>query len=262
MTTSSTHTGTRARAAGRRPTLDRAVAMRLAAEEYQRVVAQLRSLSAHDWSRPTDCPDWDVRALATHMLGMAEMAASLREQIRQNRKANRAGGVYIDALTALQVAERTDMNPTQIIERFAQIAPRAARARRRAPGLIRRRTMPAPQPVGGKPESPQEAWTFGYLIDVVLTRDPWMHRTDIAGATGSDLALTAEHDGVLVDDVVKEWAARHGQACSLVLSGPAGGSWSFGTGGPTLQADAVQFCRGLSGRGETDGLLLATEVPF
>lgn len=104
MTTSSTPTGARNRAAARRPALDRTVAMRLAADEYQRVADQLRSLSAPDWSRPTACSDWDVRAVATHLLGMAEMAASLSEQIRQNRKANRAGGVYIDALTALQVA--------------------------------------------------------------------------------------------------------------------------------------------------------------
>ncbi len=235
--------------------------MRLAAEEYQRVVAQLRSLSADDWSRPTACAGWDVRALATHMLGMAEMAATVREQIRQNRKAGRAGGVFLDALTALQVAERTDMTPPRIVERFAEVGPRAARGRRRAPGLVRRRTISKPQAAGGKPDSPQEAWTFGYLIDVVLTRDPWMHRTDIAAATGASLTLTAEHDGVLVDDVVKEWAARHGQACSLMLTGPAGGSWSFGTGGPVFETDAVQFCRGLCGRGSPEGLL-ATEVPF
>ncbi len=260
MATSPTTT-TGNRAAGRRPVLDRAVAMRLAAEEYQRVVDQLRSLTAQDWSRPTACPGWDVRALAAHMLGMAEMAASLREQIRQNRKATRAGGVFIDALTGLQVTERAHLTAAQIVDRFAEVGPRAARGRRRAPALVRRRTMPALQPVGGKPDSRQEAWTFGYLIDVILTRDPWLHRSDIAEATGAALVMTAEHDGVLVDDVVKEWATRHGQPCSLVLTGPAGGSWSFGPGRPTLEADAVQFCRGLSGRGQTEGLL-ATEVPF
>ena len=29
-----------------------------------------------------------------------------------------------------------------------------------------------------------EPWTFGFLFDVILTRDPWLHRTDIAAATG------------------------------------------------------------------------------
>jgi hypothetical protein len=121
--------------------------------------------------------------------------------------------------------------------------------------------MPDEQPVGGKPDSPSERWTLGFLIDVILTRDPWMHRTDIAAATGTELTLTPEHDGVLVADVVQEWANRHGQAVDLVLTGPVGGSWSFGTGGPQLRLDAVEFCRLLSGRGPAEGLL-AVEVPF
>lgn len=245
----------------RRPALDRREAMRLAADEYDRVVSQLRSLSPQDWQAPSGCPPWDVRALAAHMLGMAEMAASLREQLRQMRKAKRAGGVFIDALTALQVDERADMTPQQILDRFSQVAPRAAKARRRAPGLVRGRAMPDPQPVGGRPDSPVESWTFGYLVDVILTRDPWMHRTDIAAATNRPLHLTPEHDGVLVADVVQEWAGRHGQPCRLTLTGPAGGSWSFGAGGPQLQHDAVDFCRVLAGRGQGEGLL-RTEVPF
>lgn len=258
MSTATTGTGGRT---ARQPALDRRVAMKLASEEYDRVLVQLRSLSHEDWSRPTDCPAWDIRALASHLLGMAEMSASLREQIRQVRKAGRAGGVFIDALTGLQVDERRDMSPAQIVDRFAEVGPRAARGRRRTPGLVRRRTMPDAQPVGGKPDSPSEKWTFGFLVDVILTRDPWLHRTDIAAATGRSMQLTADHDGLLVADVVAEWAERHHQPCSLTLTGPAGGSWSFGSGGPVLQLDAVEFCRAISGRGPAEGLL-AVEVPF
>lgn len=245
----------------RRPALDRAVAMRLAAVEYDRVVAQLSTLCPQDWAAPSGCPPWDVRQLAAHLLGMAEMAASLREQLHQTRAARKAGGVFIDALTALQVAERDHLSPDEIVERFARVAPKAARARRRTPGVLRSRTMPDAQPVGGHPDSGTEAWTFGYLLDVILTRDPWMHRTDIAAATGRPLELTADHDGVIVADVVLDWAGRHGRPCRLTLSGPAGGSWTFGTGGESLELDAVQFCRTLAGRGRGEGLL-ATEVPF
>jgi uncharacterized protein (TIGR03083 family) len=117
--------------------------------------------------------------------------------------------------------------------------------------------MPIPQQVGDRPEQ----WTFGYLIDVILSRDTWMHRVDIARATGQDLVLTADHDGVLVADVAAEWAGRHGQPCTLTLTGPAGGSWTWGTGGPALELDAVEFCRLLSGRGQANGLL-DVPVPF
>jgi hypothetical protein len=69
--------------------------------------------------------------------------------------------------------------------------------------------------------------------------------------------LTADHDGVLVDDVVHEWAERHGEPFTLHLTGPAGGTW--GSGGPKLEFDAVEFCRSISGRGTAP---FDTEVPF
>ena len=78
--------------------------------------------------------------------------------------------------------------------------------------------------VGGE----QETWRMGYLLDVILTRDPWMHRVDIARATGRELELTPEHDGRIVADVVAEWARRHGQPCTLTLTGPAGGEFVAG----------------------------------
>ena len=243
----------------RAPVLPRQVAMRLAATEYQRFADLLGALAPSDWTRPTDCPGWDVRAMSAHALGMVEMAASIRENSRQIRLARRRGGVFIDALTGLQVDERQQMTPAQITGRFAARAPKAARGRRRAPGFIRHRVTPDLQrvEVGGR----DEAWTTGYLIDVILTRDPWMHRADIARATGAAHVLTPDHDGVLVADVVAEWAARHGQPYMLHLTGPAGGTWASGDGGPLIEDDAVEFCRILSGRGHADGLL-AIQVPF
>ena len=241
----------------RAPVLPRDVAMRLGATEYERFADMLRTLCSGDWTRPTDCPGWDVRAMAAHALGMVEMAASVRENYRQLRLARRRGGVFIDALTGLQVDERQYMTPEEIIGRFVARAPKAARGRRRAPGFIRRRVVPELQQVGGR----DEVWTMGYLVDVILTRDPWMHRADIARATGAAHVLTADHDGVLVADVAAEWAARHAQPYTLHLTGPAGGTWASGEGGPLIEIDAIEFCRILSGRGHGDGLL-AIQVPF
>jgi uncharacterized protein (TIGR03083 family) len=237
-------------------TLDRTTAGRLAATEYDRLGELLRTLEPDDWARPTECPGWDVRAMAGHVLGMTEMAASLRQTVLQNIGAARAGG-GIDALTALQVRTRAGLPVADVIERYAVAAPRAVRGRRRLSRLIGRRTLPEDQVVGER----RERWRFGFLFDVVLTRDTWMHRMDISRAVGRDPVLTPDHDGMLVADVVAEWSRRHGRPYRLRLTGPAGGSWAAGTGGPELELDAVEFCRLLSGRGEGRGLL-AEQVPF
>lgn len=250
-----TATATTSTAPPRRSALDRSVAMALAATEYERFLAQLRHLQPADWARSTDCPGWDVRALVGHVVGMTEMSASLPEQLKQMRAAGKAGGEFIDALTALQVAKHTGDDTGQLVARYAVVGPKAAKGRRRTPGFVRGRALPMPQTVG----SATEAWTFGFLVDVILTRDTWMHRADVARAAGLALDLTPAHDGLLVADVVAEWAERHGQSCRVELTGPAGGSWTFGTGGPQIAEDAVEFCRALSGRGEP---ALGTLVPF
>ncbi|MCW2743344.1 MAG: hypothetical protein JWR45_3766 [Blastococcus sp.] len=240
----------------RPPALDRDTALRLAATEYGRFAALLGELDPQDWTRRTDCAEWDVRAMAGHALGMAEMVASLRQFAAQNARAARAGG-GIDALTALQVRDRARLSPGELVDRFVAIAPRAVDGRRRLSRLIGRFTLPEDQVVGGRPER----WTFGFLVDVILTRDTWMHRMDLARATGREPALDPGHDGVLVDDVVAEWAQRHGSPYRLHLTGPAGGAWASVDDGPEYELDAVEFCRVLSGRGSAHGLL-AQQVPF
>ena len=243
--------------APRRSTLDRPVAMRLAATEYQRYAEVLRGLSDADWDAKTDCAAWTVRDMAGHNLGMAEMSASVFEQRRQMKAASAAGGLFIDALTDLQVRKHQGLRASEVADKYSAVGPRAAKARRRTPGFIRKRALPVPQKINGV----DETWTIGYLIDSVLTRDVWMHRVDTTRATGTDMVLTPDHDGVLVDNVVNEWAGRHGQPFELTLTGPAGGTWTHGSGGPAYELDAVEFCRILSGRAPGDGLL-TTEVPF
>ena len=43
------------------------------------MTAQLDALAPADWVRPTACGLWDVRAMAAHVLGMAEAQASFRQ---------------------------------------------------------------------------------------------------------------------------------------------------------------------------------------
>jgi uncharacterized protein (TIGR03083 family) len=251
-----TETGT---TAPRRPALDHDAAMRLAADEFDRLAELLRSLAPDDWTRPTPCPAWDVHAMVCHILGSAEMFASPEEQRRQAEAALQRGGFFLDALTGLQVDKHRHRTPQELVAELARVAPESVRARTALPDAAREMdTGPKPVDAAG---TQMEPWSLGYLVDVILTRDTWIHRSDICVATGRDMVLTPEHDGLLVADIAGEWAQRHGQPCTLVLTGPAGGSWRFGDGGPSHQHDAVEFCRIVSGRGEGEGLL-GTKVPF
>jgi uncharacterized protein (TIGR03083 family) len=259
-------TMTVSRTTPRRSALPRAEAMRLAATEYRRFAAAVAELGPQDWARRTDCPDWNVHELVAHVVGMAAMASSPMEQSRQRKGAlarRTEGRPFIDWLTSHQVDKFGVHAPDELVRLAAAVAPKAVRGRKWAPGFIRRRPMPVPQLVGGVPET----WTTGYLVDTILTRDTWMHRVDLAQATGRPMVLTPEHDGAIVTDIVAEWAERHGAPYRLCLTGPAGGTWSAGSAaaatesGDQLTLDAVEFCRLVSGRGTASGLL-GVLVPF
>lgn len=238
--------------------IDRAEAHGLAAEENQRMLALLTSLNGDDWSKPTDCAGWDVRALAGHVLGGAEGFSSFGNLVHLMRAAKKEAGKgsFVDGMTAVQVRERAELTTMQLTERMAKAAPQSARFRTRMPAPFRAMTMKQELLSGAT-----EKWKMGYLLDVILTRDTWMHRVDVARATDREMVLTTEHDGRIVADAVAEWARRHGQPCTLELTGPAGGTFVSGTGGESITLDAVELCRILSGRASGGGLL-AQEVPF
>src|SRR5271154_4648284 len=205
-------------------------AMILAATEFDRMAAQLQALAPRDWAQPTVCGLWDVRAMAGHVLGMAEAQASFRQFAHDVRAAGkRSGGKMIDEMSATQVRERAAMTPAAVTSGLAAVAPKAVRARRRTPAPVRWAVR-----LKNDPPFDTERWRYGFLVDTIFTRDTWMHRLDISRATGRPMELTAEHDGRLVAGGVGEWARRHGQPFTLSLSGSAGGKWQAGEGGEHL----------------------------
>ena len=123
------------------------------------------------------------------------MAASVPELIRQQvtatRRSKRDGGLMIDALTALQVEKnaadaRRGRNPCQEVGSSSgqgQASHTVVRPEHDHAGRDRRLV------------------DVRYLYDVILTRDPFMHRIDITRATGVPMVATAEHEGVVVHDV-------------------------------------------------------------
>ena len=232
-------------------------AMSLAATEFARIIDLLEQLTGDDWQQPTVCAPWTVHELVAHVVGMAEAQASFRQFLHDFRSARkRAGGAMIDAMNATQVRERSGMTSAQLVERLIATAPRAVRSRKRTPALMRTMKL-----MKQDPPFDTERWTYGFLLDIIFTRDPWVHRIDISRATGREVATTHGHDGRIVAAVVAEWARRHGQPFHLTLTGEAGGRWHSGSGGEQIELDTLDFCWTLSRRAEGQGLL-ATPVPF
>jgi len=232
--------------------------MHLAAVELDRVLALADDLDETEFAQPTDCAGWDVKALLGHLLGMLELQTDPGERARQLAAANeafeRTGGLGIDALTGLQVAEHAKLTIDELRQALHTAAPRGLAARRALPEQVRNTPYDPMIPGAG-------IWTVGYLFDTIHTRDPWMHRIDLCRATERTPELTPAHDDRIVADVVREWASRHGRGFTLVLDGPAGGAFVAGDGAEQLRLDAVEFCRILSGRSNGNGLF-STLVPF
>jgi uncharacterized protein (TIGR03083 family) len=234
-------------------TIARRAAPGVAAEADQRFFDLLCSLSPAEWSTPTELPGWDVKAIVCHILGEAEsyrIREALHQVIAGRKRAN--GRAMVDGMNDVQVEDRAHLTPGEILERLDAAAPRFRRFRARMPRPMRAVRVPNP-PYG---------WlSVGHLVDVVYTRDRWLHAIDICRATGRPIEVDADHDARIVADVVAEWAAIHGQPYRLVLGGPAGGVFERGDGGEEHHLDAVEFCRIVSGREHGTGLL-ATGVVF
>jgi uncharacterized protein (TIGR03083 family) len=234
------------------PKLGKHEAMALAATEYERFTALLRGLGPDDWQRPTVCTKWDVREIALHLLGEAEMNASVREQIHQQlagRKLSKQRGDehWIHGMNDIQVRERHHLTPDELLARWVAVAPKALHGRRTFPPFLRGVKVDFGPLLGKR--------TLAYLNDQVITRDIWMHRIDISRAVGREPVLTPEHDGRLIADMVLDWATTHGHPFDLELTGPAGGHFAQGQGGESLRIDAIEWIWVVSGRGTGTGLL-------
>lgn len=225
--------------------------------QYERFADVLDALAPDEWSLPTDCPGWSVHDVAAHVLGGMAGRASLRELLRQVRAGRRVARAErlrdpLDAMNAYQVAAFADLTGPEIAARIRDLTPRALGTP--GPMPLTLRTVVRPRlAVAGRV-------SFGWILDVVYTRDAFLHRVDVCRATGRE-PLVDDTEGRIVADVVREWVGRHGEAVTLRLRGGAGGTYQAGSRGPVLELDAVEFARLVSGRGAPVGLL-ATSVQY
>ncbi|MGH3180960.1 MAG: maleylpyruvate isomerase family mycothiol-dependent enzyme, partial [Streptosporangiaceae bacterium] len=178
------------------PQTNRAGALDVATAQQQALLLLLRELGDADWDRPTDCAGWRVRDIAAHVAGAMDEGAHLRVAVRHLRAAKRSGrGSLVDGLNEAQLADRRTLPVSGILADLERLAPKAARRRRQAPALIRRRAVPGEDLPAGS--------TFGYLFDVIVGRDAWMHRVDVARACGRPF-VPVSSDTEVVAQIVRD----------------------------------------------------------
>ena len=70
-------------AASRLPQPDRDQAALTGQAEGEAALALLRQLGDRDWQRPTDCTEWDVRTLVSHLVAQCEDGLRLGTMLRR-----------------------------------------------------------------------------------------------------------------------------------------------------------------------------------
>jgi len=214
--------------------------------ELERFLALLETLDPADWSRPTACTLWNVREVVAHQAGGYASGTGYRELIRQYSAIPRRGRLPEDAINDLQVSERANRSPDELIAELRMVGPIAIE--KWAYQFRIAKPITIPHPVGGM-------ISLRHLMWVIHSRDTWMHRLDICRATGHAFEQSAGHDGRITALVMKDvnkklWKKLAGRAIVFDLSGLAGGTWKIGKGEPsaTIQMDALEFSIFVSGR--------------
>ncbi len=221
-------------------------AHRLLTTALSRFLTLIKSLHADDWSKPTACTAWNVHDMVAHQAGGYASGTSYKEMIRQYTSKPQPGQLPEDAINDLQVGERANKTPAELIAELKQVGEVAAH--NWAYGFNAIKWIATPHPVGG-------FMSIRHLMWIIHSRDTWMHRLDICRATNRAFEQTREHDGRIVELVVLDTAKKltkklNGQAITLSLTGIAGGTWKIGKGKPAteMEMDALDFNIFVSGR--------------
>ena len=228
------------------PSVNADEAHRLLTTALSRFLILIESLHADDWFKPTACTAWNVHDMVAHQAGGYASGTSYKEMIRQYTSKPQPGQLPEDAINALQVGERKSKTPAELISELKQVGEVAAH--NWTYGFNAIKWIATPHPVGG-------FMSIRHLMWIIHSRDTWMHRMDICRATNRPFEQTREHDGRIVELVVRDVAGKlrkrlNGKAITLTLTGVSGGEWLLGNGEPvsSLEMDALDFNIFVSGR--------------
>ncbi|GAA0961651.1 hypothetical protein GCM10009554_78460 [Kribbella koreensis] len=221
----------------------------------------MASLDGTDWQQRTVCTEWDVADIVGHLCGQAEDVNKPWSFPLRDRRARR---VYpttplLDAHMMIQADDHRGTPHDVLQQRFDKLWAKATKTISRNPALIRRMQVK----IEGMPGF--DKLDLGYIQDILLARDLWMHRDDVCQALGREFDAGPYADE-LVAQVMRDivdgpfWS---GTPVVLTLTGQGGGTYRLGQGDPiaTVSTDAVGYMRTLSGRDDQPTVVLIDGDP-
>lgn len=181
------------------------------------VVALLRELETGDWSRATDLPGWNVRAVAAHLAHLeSELAGFPQQQVEVPEAAHVRGlmGRFTEAGPLARAAWSTD----EIVDELERAVAHRYAALRAEP------------PADGSAPGPGFAGLVGWSWQTLLSNRPldlWMHEQDIRRAVGRpgglDSPAAAHVVGVFAGSLPyvlgRRAGAEPGQSARVVVTG-------------------------------------------
>ncbi len=256
------------------PALSHKEAGTMALVEIDRFTNLLETLSEEDWSKPTYCTLWNVHQMVSHQAGAYAGNAKWGEFKRQWAPIPqpKPGQLAIDAINEIQVADRANATPAQLIAELREVGPKAVATRQSMPAFVRGLrfdmglflTAWRPSQLIGAMRRPygqtevyfdtnkhdfQGLMRLDYITDLVYIRDTWMHRIDICLATGSKMHLTDAHDGRMLALVMRDLGHQLKQVLgkktvAYHIPGVGGGTFKIGPASSpdaTIQMDLLYF---------------------
>lgn len=224
----------------------------LARSELAAFVTALEQLDPADWSRPTPCTLWDVHGVAAHQAGHVQSGRGLWGVVAQaNPVATfgylRRGMSSLDAMNQKQVDMRRDRSPAELIREIREGTLRSIAARSRLNPLSARVPLPVP---------PAGMMRLRELLQRIFSRDMWIHRLDIADATGRAFELSGDHNALMLALVLEDTARfvrKRSPAANVTLhlQGDGGGTWQLADGRAApvaLSLPVTDFVRRSAGR--------------
>ena len=192
---------TTARSVPRPKAAEAAAAARAELASFLELISELEPA---DLDQPTHCSLWSVRDIVAHQASHAQSGSGIKGFVAQldprlTRPYRSTGMSMLDALNQAQVDRRKDQPFDRVVAELKQRTDASINARVRLHPLTRVLRVPV-DPVGLMPLST--------LLTEIFPRDMWIHRLDIADATGRPFGLDADHNEAMVAGIVRD-AAKH-----------------------------------------------------